>query len=255
MSDYKTGLPVRSEQDADERLQSKIVDFTTPSQGMEVDADGNAHAEMHGNDPGGTDRVVRTSEQGALTPDGVYHAANNTKPGNVGLVVAQRAATPGDADQIKRLTAITSGIVHALDVAVRDESGVPFSKSNPLPVELSEEAGGDEIHNYNTAAAVAAAGTNNHDYTVTALKTLEVKKVLAAASARSKAEVQVETGVATGVFQTRAVKFGSVATPNLDFDFEVPLVVAAGVRVRVIRTNLDNQAMDLYSTIIGREFA
>lgn len=253
MSDYKTGLPVRSEQDADERLHSKIVDYTTPSQGMEVDTDGNAHAEMHGNDPGGTDRVVRTSELGALTPDGVYHASNNTKPGNTGIVVAERNATPGDAQQTKRVTGVSNSDVHAADIALHDEDGVPYSPSNPLPVKLSEAADGDEIHDYNTAAAVAAAGTSNHDYTVTALKTLELKKVMAAASARSKAELQIETGAATGIFTTRAVKFGSVALPNMDFDFPVPIIVAAGVKVRVIRTNLDNQSQDLYSTIIGQE--
>ena len=32
-----------------------------------------------------------------------------------------------------------------------------------------------------------------------------------------------------------------------------PITVATGVRVRVIRTNLDNQPQDLYSTISGHE--
>ena len=53
MSDYKSGLPVRSEADGtDERLQTKIVDATSPdTQQMEVDSDNNAHVEVHGNNP------------------------------------------------------------------------------------------------------------------------------------------------------------------------------------------------------------
>lgn len=43
MADIEAGLPVRSKQDVDERLQSKIVDYTNPAQGLEIDADGDAH--------------------------------------------------------------------------------------------------------------------------------------------------------------------------------------------------------------------
>ena len=43
MADIDSSLPVKTESDVDEKLQSKIVDYTTPSQGMEVDSDGDAH--------------------------------------------------------------------------------------------------------------------------------------------------------------------------------------------------------------------
>jgi len=39
MSDYNSSLPVRSEADVDERLQSKIVDFVDPTSGAKVDDD------------------------------------------------------------------------------------------------------------------------------------------------------------------------------------------------------------------------
>lgn len=253
MADYNSGLPVRTEADGtDERLHVKVVDGATPSQRMTVDTDLNAHVEMHGNDPAGVDRVVRTSEQGALTPDGVYDVANNTKPGNVGLVVHTRAASPGDAQQVIRQTGIDAGTVNAADVALFDENGVPFSASNPLPV-TSVDSEGTEVNNYNTAAAVAANATSNHDYTVTVATTLKLSQIWASASGKLKIEVQIETGVATGVFNTRFVGFNSTANTNIQIPIGENISVAAGVRVRVIRTNKDNQPQDVYSTISGHE--
>src|SRR5690606_13158800 len=107
-ADYNSGLPIRSEADgADDRVQTKIVDAQNPdTQQMKVDTDGNAHAEMHGNDPAGIDRVQRLSELGAVTPDGLYDASDNTKPGNIGLIANTRDVTPSDSTQTERLTSI-----------------------------------------------------------------------------------------------------------------------------------------------------
>ena len=254
MADYNSALPVRSQADgADERVQVKIRDSANPALGAVVDSDGNLHTEMHGNDPAGTDRVLRTSEQGALTPDGVYNAATNTKPGNVGIITHTRSASPGDATQNKRPTSVTgSGNREALDVAIADESGVPFSASNPLPV-TSVDSEGAEVNDYNTVASVAAAATSNHDYTVTAATTLKLSQIWATASGKLKITVQVETGVASGTFVTRFVGFNSTSNPNIHVPVNEHIAVAAGVRVRVIRQNNDNQSMDVYSTISGHE--
>jgi hypothetical protein len=53
MADINSSLPVKTEADVDERLQSKIVDFTTPTQGMEVDSDGDAHVKAKLRDDAG----------------------------------------------------------------------------------------------------------------------------------------------------------------------------------------------------------
>lgn len=53
MADYDSSLPVRTEADVDERLQSKIVDYTNPAQGMEVDADNDAHVKAKLRDDSG----------------------------------------------------------------------------------------------------------------------------------------------------------------------------------------------------------
>lgn len=65
--------------------------------------------------------------------------------------------------------------------------------------------------------------------------------------------LSVETGVATSVFTSKATQFNSSASPNMTLLLSEPITVAAGVRVRVTMTNRDNQAMDLYSTILGSE--
>jgi hypothetical protein len=134
-----------------------------------------------------------------------------------------------------------------------DEAGVAYSAANPLPVSISADVAGDEINNYNTAAAVAGGASSNHDYTVSGGKTLLLKQIEASGSGKMKIEVQIETGVATGVFNNRFVQFNSTANTNMSVHLEAPISVAAGVRVRVIRTNRDNQAQDLYSTISGFE--
>jgi hypothetical protein len=129
--------------------------------------------------------------------------------------------------------------------------GAVVSATNPFPVYFQD--GGTSVNDYNTAAALAAAGTSNHDYTVTALKTLHLGQIHAAASGKLKIEVQVESGVATGSFATKFVGFNSTANPDVDLSLAAPIQVAAGVRVRVIRTNNDKAAMDVYSTISGHE--
>lgn len=257
MADINSALPVRSEADgADQRVQVKVVDATSPgAQQMIVDTDSNAHVESHGNDPAGVDRVMRLSERGAITPDGLYDAANNTVPGNVGLIASQRAAVPADTDQIQRLTAIQGtalNTVHALDVSMHDENGDAFSASNPLPV-TSVDSEGDEVNDYNTASAVAAAATNNHDYTVTAGKTLKLTGVNTSGSGRMKILVAIETGVGTNVFTTKFVRFSNASELNTFIEIQESIAVAAGVRVRVARTNRDLLAQDLYSTISGHE--
>jgi hypothetical protein len=257
MSDYNSGLPVRTEADGtDERVHVKIVDGTSPAiNQMTVDSDKNAHVEIHGNDPSAVDRVIRTSELGALTPDGVYDATNNTKPGNSGIIASVRDVAPSDTTQTQRVTAKTGTVdtdVRALDVSLHDENGNAFSASNPLPI-TSVDSEGTEINDYNTSASLASGGTNNHDYTVTALKTLKLSRVWASASSKLKIEVQIETGAGTGVFATRFVGFNSTANPNILIPIDENVSVGAGVRVRVIRTNKDNQAQDVYSTISGHE--
>jgi fructose-specific phosphotransferase system component IIB len=107
---------------------------------------------------------------------------------------------------------------------------------------------GTEVVNYDTTAAVAGGASDNHDFLVTAGGKLF--QVMASASGKLRIEVQIETGSATGVFNTIGVRFNSTATPNIDFNLSKYATIPTGARVRVIRRNNDNQAQDVYSTIV-----
>ena len=131
-----------------------------------------------------------------------------------------------------------------MDVSLHDEDGNAFSALNPLPT-VDASSAGTPVNSYNTASAIASGASSNHDYTVTAAMTLLLSQVVAAASGKLKLEVQIETGVATNVFNTRWVLFNSTAEPDIELPISAPPSVAAGVRVRLIRTNKDNQAQDL----------
>lgn len=250
MADQATSLPVRSESDGtDAKVVVKVIDgINGGTNQMSVDSDKNAHVELHANDPAGLDVVVNASEEGRLV-DGFYHATNNTEPGSIGVVAHARAASPAYADSIKKLTAISNGSVHALDMSLHDEDGAAYSDANPVPVYVAPDPG-TEVHNYDTQAALAAGAADNHDYAV-ASGVFELQQVMASASGKLKIEVQWTTDDVT--YTTLYVGFNSTANPNIFEGMSRPYNLAGGAnaKIRVIRTNKDNQAQDVYSTIIG----
>jgi hypothetical protein len=258
MADYDSGLPIRSEADGtDERLHSKIVDFSDPGgtdKQVQV-SEKLLHNRNFGQDPAGVKRAEKLSETGETAVDGTYHATDNTNPANIGIVVQERNATSSDVRQTMKPTA-TRGSVDttkvAIDIALNDESGNAFTKNNPLPVSI-EESEGDEVCDRKTSSSVAVDTTVNHDYTVTALKTLIIDGAWFSASGKVKAVLSVETGVGTGVFTPKFDAFNSTSTPNQDIPIRKRLKVAAGVRVRIAITNRDNQPQDVYSTLTGDE--
>jgi hypothetical protein len=251
MADFDSSLPIRSEKDGlDERVHIKIFDGTvSPAvNAVEVDSDSNLHVEIHGNDPTSADKVVRLSELGALTPDGVYDVANNTKPGNSGVVASVRNATPSDATQTQRVTAVTLATVRALDVSMHDENGAAYSVTNPLPVFVSETEGGVPVHEFDSEASVAINASVNLDYTVPAGKTLKLWQVLASASGKIKVELQIDTGAG---LVTKAVYFNSTSDTNIETAWSMPMTVAAGLKARLIITNRDKQPFDVFGTFVG----
>lgn len=169
---------------------------------------------------------------------------------------AQRALDVGinvagvqiDPRQIRALT--STDVVTA---NIKDATGTAFSLTNPLPVSISVDNAGTEVNNYNTGSAVAAGSASNHDYTVSAGKSLLLTQVECSASGKMKVEIQIETAAASGVFNTKFVQFNSTSTPNCSLHLAAPITVLTGVRVRVIRTNKDLLSQDLYSTITGQE--
>ena len=182
MADMDSSLPVKTEVDIDERLQSKLVDYLVPTQGMEIDTDKDAHVKAK----------------------------------------------------------------------LRDDTGAPFgTESNPVYTVKGDDPA-DEVTDYQTTASVAKDAVANHDYVVTAGKTLKGIILLASASGEFKVELHKETGVATGIFDTCFTAFAQASSPFINVDFDRGIIVAAGVIIRVAITNRD-KTQDLYSTILGIE--
>lgn len=256
MADYDSGLPIRSEEDGtDERVLVKIQDGADPGgadKTTEV-SEKLVHNRTHGEDPSGTKQQLKLSESGKVNADGDYDAVNNSEPSSSGVLAHSRSATHDETEQNERVTAKDGDNDKiAMDVAISDSDGNNISESNPLFVSFSENPG-DEVVDYDTASAIAKDATDNHDYTVTAAKTMLLEEFWASASGKMKIEVQLETAAASGVFETRWVGFNSTANPNIRIPSEKIGKQVAGAIIRIIRTNKDNQPQDLYSTIVGIE--
>lgn len=240
MSDFSSSLPVRTQDPGD--VIVKIADATTPSQQLTVNADGS----------------INITDNGAsLTVDAtdldIRDLAFATDKADVSGSTVELGATT--------LAALESITVVATDLDIRDLShtqdsvkigdGTDFLAINSdgsINV-IQQEDLGTEVVDFNTAAALASAATSNHDLVFATASKLY--QVLASASGKLKIEVQVETGAATGVFVTKAVAFNSTATPNIDINLSKYAAIPLGAKVRIIRTNKDNQSQDVYSTIVG----
>lgn len=200
--------------DADTSLVGTDNDYAN----LQVDANGYLKVEVF--DGGGSHTV-----DGTVTVDTITNAL------------------PAGTNAIGKLAA-NSG-VDIGDVTINN------TDANPIPVFItSGTVSGSEKNDYDTSAAVSAAATDNHDYTV--VGTLLLKQITASSSGRMKVVLSVGP-VASLV--TKGVWFTTSANPNLDITFaqaiEVPNTSTG--TVRIARTNLESAAMDVYSTIIGSD--
>jgi hypothetical protein len=183
--------------------------------------------------------------------DGDYDGVDNKDPSSSGLIASDRAAVKDKTTMNKRPSAVDGqDDVTALDVAIRHSDGDRISEEQPLPV-YQTESPGDEIDDYDNAAAVAEDASANHDYTVSAAKTLKEVKASGSSTGFAAFELQVETAAASGVFNTVMKKFNSVSNPNVEFSYKKR--VETGVIVRLVKTNCDDDDTDLHSQIQGIE--
>jgi hypothetical protein len=120
-----------------------------------------------------------------------------------------------------------------------------------INVQVAEGIAGAEVHVYDTvASAVPATPETVVDYTVTTGKTLQLKSVQVASSAKAKFEVKAGTPSSE---TTRAVGFISTAKGMEQVFFSQPIEVVAGDKVLVIVTNLDKANADVYAFVNGNE--
>jgi hypothetical protein len=180
MADIDGELYVRTNGDVDDKVQSKIVDFTTPTQGMEVDADNDAHVKAK----------------------------------------------------------------------LRDDSGAAFGiESNPVFVTETEDPS-PTVHDYDKAVAVAADGTATHTFSPT--NSTRVYSILLSSSGYAKYEISYGT---TASEVEKFVIFTEPSSRTFNLELPKPIILAGGTDSLVItKTNYDNKAKDIYSTVVGQEF-
>lgn len=256
--DHKSGLPIRSEKDGtDERVHVKIVDYQAPdaSDNQVQVSERLVHVRVHGQDDAGNKKQVRTSEHGNIALDGEYSLSDNSNPSSVGMIAHKRKGTgevPSDVDLSKRVTAVkydngSDKTVVALDVAMRDEDGVPYSLNNPLPCSM-EESEGEEIHEFFASTAPVARNANDtQTYVVPTGKVFLLEQVISDFSGEMKVEISVG---ASGSEVRKAVRFGTEAKdPSVTFKRAIKVV--AGDQVLITRHNNDQQPATLFSTIVG----
>jgi hypothetical protein len=160
---------------------------------------------------------------------------------NLHTVVDNTVTVSATALDIRTITKATDSIQVSANTTAN-------SLTNPIFVQVTNSVIAGEVNDFNTGAAVAAAGTSNHDYTV--VTAMKLKSVICAASGKCKFTVQVGP-VASLV--TKAVAFVTPTNPTVELFFDPPIEIptTSTGTVRVIRTNRENQAQDVYSTIIG----
>lgn len=130
-----------------------------------------------------------------------------------------------------------------------DGNRMAINSNGSINVNFTEAAISGEIHDYDTASAIASDATDTHTYTVSTA--LLLKSVIVSGSGNIKFEIK--TG-ATASPATIAVGFLTGRqgdTKQIFFDPAVEVPTTGTGIVQVIRTNRQGAATDLYSTIIG----
>lgn len=263
MPDFDRPLVIRTLQDPDEMILTKIVDKDNPlSLQASVDTDNNLHIENHGNDPTGTDKILKLSELGKITPDGIYHVTDNTLPGNTGIIAHERNETPNETHQIKRITGIQGSIdntVFSIDTSIHDESGNPYTHINPLPV-VMESSEGEEVINRQMTESLESIEIDpnayvNHDFLISSGENFIIKQIWASSSGKLKIEVKFGDGTDPENFDIKFDAMNSPANPNILISMGniSPTFqgTATGLHIRITLYNYDNQALNVYSTLSG----
>lgn len=195
----------------------------------------------------GQQAALQLTVAGALKVD----ATATVQP--VSGTITANQGTAGASPWAQNLTQISGASPSATNALPTQLStaGAFVSASNPLPVIIDPMGAGTPKNLYTDSAAVAVGATATQSSTAAGTLGLYVQQVLVSASGKFKAIVQIETGVATGVFNIIFAAFNSTASPTFKISLPNNTLVATGARIQVLMTNNDLAAQDLYSTISG----
>jgi len=219
-----------------------LVDTDGDYAPLQVDADGALYV---------TGSFATTSAEVILDDSAFTPAVSSVAM--VGFFVDETATDSVDEGDggAARMTADRKQLMVITD-ATTDANRLTVNADGSVNVNLVNAVVAGEIHDYDTAAAVVSDATDNHDYSV-AVSTFLLKSVIVAGSGNIKAEILA--GPIAGLVAVATVflngKEGDTQQVFFDPPVEVPL--ASSGTVRVIRTNRQGSATDVYSTIIGSQ--
>ena len=224
------------------------------------DANGRLYVQIH---DGGNSITVDATD---LDIRDLTHVSDSVKVGDgTDFLAIDASGNIGVTDAGGSLTVDGTVTVTATDLDIRDltlaadavkvsGNSTANGPTNPIYVQTVDIGIlSNEVHNYNTASSIGSDATSNHDYTV-AGTTFLLKQVIVSSSGGSKVEVQTGpvaslASIAVGFIPKEG---GTLIIPIVP-PREVP-VTSTGT-VRLIRTNRQGAAQDLYSTIMGNDVA
>ena len=188
---------------------------------------------------------------------------------NWGVVGAQTLRVAAEIGNATGAADFNAGATGAQTLRVTANQGTPNTAANAWPITItsggavnsptnpvfvtSSDVVGTPITSYQTVASLAKGASTNMDYTVSAAKTFYTNQIWATSSGKIKVQVEYETAAASGIFNTFWVAFNSTAETNILIPVPNSKTQVTGARIRIVITNLDNAAMDVYSTLSGTE--
>jgi hypothetical protein len=186
--------------------------------------------------------------------------------GTVGSNTLRTAAEIGNANGAADFN---NGATGAQTLRVAANQGAPNTAANAWPISItsggslnsptnpifvsSSDVAGNSVDNYQTSASLAAGSSVSLDYTVSAGKTFYTRQFWAAGSGKIKLQCEYETAAASGIFNTFWVGFNSTADTNILIPVPSAKTQVTGARIRMVISNLDLAAQDVYSTLSGTE--
>lgn len=257
MADIEKGLPIRTEDDLQQKTQVKIVDHVDPNgvdKQTEV-SEKKVHVRAFAKDSDSVDKQILLSQEGHVQSNGDYDATNNKRPSSQGLIASDRVAAPDETSMNKRPTAVAGqDDTVALDVAIRLSNGDRIDNNQPLPVYF-EENPGDEICDYKEDDVAAEASSQAHTYVIPDGKDFLLNQVACGSSGRSKVLVEIGDGGSPEVFTGKRTLFISESSQDNPGVFQVPIKLVGtvnGTTIRLTKTNRDDDdSQSIYTSIIG----
>ena len=130
--------------------------------------------------------------------------------------------------------------------------GANVSVTNPIPVYVTSSSPGTLVNSYMTSVNVAAGSSVNLTYTIPAGKTFSAYKFWSSGSGKIRVDVQASPDGTT--YSTYWTGFNSTAQPNVDINLTQPAEFqdsGTGSTIRIVITNKDLTAFDVFTTITG----